>query len=408
MSKKSQAETPVTEATVSTETVVAPPEAPIEVPPEATEVLTSPAAAIEVVDDGRTLAHLVPRLPHLKRVLTRFHRPTLDEIDDAVARLAPEKSKAFTEVMERLNPIKPGVFLARKRTMTPQDIKIYQGIGNDDMRPQMVPVGGVYTRDGRILAVPNNFANVIKAPQSVRAIVISIYEGQSFWPSRGDDGKGRVPPGEHPFEKIPFSMVSERPYCRSLDQVRGDVFGDCASCTYRPFAERGVPNDCKTDMQLYVVLADFTGLYRILLTGRSVGNAGKSIAKWMNNWSNPWARVFEFEAVAKTGEKNSSNRWFEWQVRLAVSQEYPEGIPTTEEEKKLFQLLSNQVSAELYFPNLVNLYNQSFRSKGGIEGGGEKKASSLNDVSDLNAAIASAEAAATKNPEAVDYSTNNL
>jgi len=412
MSKKDKTST-VENPTTETPPAETTPVAPIEASPEATEIVKAPPAAIEVANDGRTMAHLIPRLPHLKRMLSRIQRPTLDEIEEAVTKLAPEKSRAFSEVLERLDPIKPGIHLSQSQTMRPRDIKIYQGLGEDDMRPQMVPVGGVYTKDGRILAVPRKFADLLKAPQTFKAVVVNIFGRQSFWPPRGkgkngeNEGKGRVPPGEHPFEKTPFSLMSGTPYCQSLDRERGDVFGDCHSCIYRPWPDRETPGDCKKDIELYVVLADFTGIYRIQLTGRSVGNAGKSLGEWMKNWPNPWHRVFEFEAIAKSGEE-TKNAWFEWQVRLAVSPEQPEGIPPTEEEKNLYKLLSAQITAELYLPNLANSYAKSFRASEELGSGKEKKASALNDVSDLNAAIASAEAAATKAPDAIDYSTNNL
>jgi hypothetical protein len=408
MGKKDKHESDNTTPEATVEAVPTVQAIPAEEPVHAVEVITNPTAEgtvtapppAEAIPEGQTLAHLVPTLPHLKRILTRFHMPTMDDVEDALEKLTPEKKRAFQDVLERMNPVKPGVHLARNASLMPLDIKVYQGTGNDEMRPPLCPPGGIYTKDSRILAAPREFAAHTRAPVAMVAAVINIYEGQNFWPPR-EGSDGTVPTGIHPHDDIPFNMITGKPYCRSLDRIRGETFGDCASCRFKPFREKGV-RECAQDVQLFVVLQGFTGLYRMILTGTSVRNAGQSIVNRIRHWPYPWYRLFEFDTVSKT---EGHLRWFEMQARPAVSPDFPEGIVPDAHEQFLYSLLSAYIDGKVYFPQLSYIYKQSNKAS---EAPKEIDPAKGGGVADLDAQIAAAEAANKGGGGPVDYSTRNI
>ena len=311
---------------------------------QSTEIVPAPATDIAVdVPVSALTQKYINALPEWQQYLEQVAPPAPTEIDHALAKLSDDKRKAFLGALSRMNPVKLGQHTSRREFTLP-DIRTYHGTGNDEMRPSDCPTGGIYGTDGRLLAAPKAaLANLKHNPKhaklgtTVAGFVVGVHEAGTFWPPRS----GNMPEG--------VEVRANMPICRTLDRKRGDYFGSCAACTYRPFKDNK-PNKeaCRNEDHVYFVLADFSGVYRVSFSSTSIKPGSGAIKKKSRPWDAYYSHVFELDARERT---EGSNRWFE--LSAEVSTEVPD---PTEEEAALLNALTRQIDYEIFFPRLYALY----------------------------------------------------
>lgn len=333
MSKKQNKQTE--QATTNTPTTT-------EAEPMTTEIVSPATDALDVPVSALTKKYS-EALPEWQQYLEQVAPPSVGEVDRAISGLAEPKRKAFLSALARMNPVKLGQHTSRREFSLP-DIRIYHGTGNDEMRPADCPTGGIYGTDGRLLAAPKAaLANLKHNPKhaglgtAISGFVIGMHEAGTFWPPR----TGTLPAG--------VEVRTNVPICRTLDRKRGDYFGSCEACVYRPFKDGKSNKDaCRNEDHAYFVLADFSGVYRIVFSGTSIKPGSAAIKKKSRPWEAYFSHAFDLDARERT---ENSNRWFE--LTADVSTDAPE---PSEAELVLLNALTRQIDYEIFFPRVYSIY----------------------------------------------------
>lgn len=315
-------------------------------------------------------------LPKPVRIALESSAPVEEgEMAALVEQLSDDKRSSFEEFVAKMNPVKAGIVVADAKFRIP-NIRLYHGVGDDASRPKLAPVGSIYTSDGKIVAVWDaDQAGLLKVGQTFKAAVVGLQETRSWWKPR--DKSYVLPPDVDP--------NSNAPICRSLDRKRGDRYGSCSACPHRPYANGKYDgNGCHDEVQIYLVPADFSGIYQMTLKGASIKNAVQPFRRALQTMVDPWDRWFAF-GIAE--EKNNSGRWFS----LTASQVPGATGVVAENEKHVLGVISRQVMNEVYRPALQNIYERS----------------AVPAAVEASADMAAVIAAATGGPSP-DYSKNNL
>lgn len=341
------ASTPAESAPVAAES--APAEAVAEVVPATETGITVTGgeavteAPSELVATSALLKKYQAALPAHAQYLSQVTPPNRDELSEAIEVLPSANKAAMVEAFSRMNPVKVGQHTA-KRDFSLPDIRIYHGTGTDEQRPGDCPTGGIYSTDGRVLAAPKEaLANLRFNPKHTNlkevlsGYVIGVHEAATFWPPRN------APPPEG------VEVRNNMPICRSIDRERGDYFGSCKSCVYLAFKD-GKPNKdaCRNEDHVYVVLADFSGVYRIVVSGTSVKPGSRAVKTKSKSWSSYYAHAFDFDARAET---QGTNRWFELNANVSSA---PDPTP---EQTAVLNILARQIDFQIYYPTLYRIYS---------------------------------------------------
>lgn len=320
-------------------------------------------------------------LPEWQQYLEQVAPPAPGEIDRALTALQENKRKAFLSALARMNPVKLGQHTSRREFNLP-DLRVYHGTGNDEMRPAECPTGGIYGTDGRLLAATKaTLPSLAFNPKfrdlgtTVRGFVISMHEAATFWPPR----TGQLPAG--------IEVRANVPICRTLDRKRGDYFGSCDACVYRPFKDGKSNKDaCRNEDHAYFVLADFSGVYRVVFSGTSIKPGSAAIKKKTRPWPSYFAQAFELDARERT---EGSNRWFELTAEVSATVAAPD-----EAESTLLSALTRQIDYEIFFPRIYAMYTTP-----------PKAVATQGTVSDMDSLLAAAGGAADAKK---DVSNKNL
>jgi hypothetical protein len=316
------------------------------------------------------------KLPKPVRIALEHSHPVEEgEMVAMVEQLSTDKREAFEEFVAKMNPLKDGIVVADARFKIP-NIRIYHGVGDDVSRPKLAPVGSLYNSDGRIMAVwdPDQ-AELLKIKQTFTAAVVGLQETRSWWKPR--DKNYILPPDVDP--------NSNAPICKSLDRKLGDRYASCGACPHRPYANGKYNNNgCTDEVQLYLVPADFSGIYQMTLKGASVKDAVQPFRRALQTMIKPWDRWFNF---GLSEQKNAVGRWFSLTAAPVTG---PAGL-VNEEEQHVLSVISRQVINEVYRPALQALYERSTPAPIAQEASADMQALLLN--------------AGGKAP---DYSNNNL
>lgn len=365
------------------------PAAAVESAPVSSELAPVAASSVVEVTADVPVHALTKRyseaLPHMAAYLEQVTPPKPGEIQAALEALSQDKRANFAAALARMNPVKAGQHTSRQDFRLPE-MRMFHGTGTDELRPSDCPQGGIYTTDGRILAAPKEaLANLKHNPKyskltsSVVGYVIGVHEAHTFWPPRS----GELPPG--------VEVRANMPICRSLDRKRGDYFGACDACVYRPFKD-GKPNgkgSCRNEDHVYFVLADFSGVYRCVVHGKSIKPGSATIKKKTRPWLSYYDHAFELEAKPAS---QGTDRWFELTASQAVDTPDP-----TAEESVLLNALVRQVDYEVFFPQLYGIYTAE-----------PKANAAAGTTSDMDALLKNAGAATAPSGGAKDVSKNNL
>jgi hypothetical protein len=315
-------------------------------------------------------------LPKPVRMAIESSLPVEDGEMVALTEQLPDLEREnFEDFVAKMNPLKEGIVVADAKFRVPS-IRIYHGVGDDAGRPKLAPVGSTYTSDGKILSVwDKDQAELLKSAQFFKAAVVGLQEVRSWWKPRNKDYV--LPPDVDP--------NSNAPICKSLDRKRGDRYGACPACPHRPYANgKYDSNSCTDEIQIYLVLEDFSGIYQMTLKGASIKNAVQPFRRALATMVKPWDRWFGFGLAE---EKNAIGRWFSLTATPIMGNS---GV-VAPAQHNLLSVISRQVMNEVYRPALQSLYERSAVTPAPSE-----------TSADMQALIASVSGAAP------DYSKNNL
>ena len=301
-------------------------------PAEETAIVkTESATAIvptseEFADKMAQKLALSKRLPAAIRgkFLMKKERPEPEKLFEIVMALPADKQERMMELVRKTRPDKQGAHFA-KEGFTPTIIRLYQGTGTDPLRPADMPPGQYYTGDSRVIG--KRFVGAI----------LGIYEGRILWPLKGQAGTGETPQGKAPL-------------CVSLDQKKGNKYGDCATCPNfnKPYNQGG----CTREIVAWLIDDKMNSIYELRFSKTSEG-AGTALVKVLQKSDNLWDRWFEFTTQERVEE---DRRWFVIKCATAVSDDGKQ-LATPKDLHPLFESLSLVLDYDVYYPALANAYD---------------------------------------------------
>ena len=307
----------------------------------------NPDKPLDVYKPG-VFVELISLFPLDARYLKQIQPVPDEELTEALKTLPEAKRAAFQEALDRMNPVKIGSHSRRRDGLTIFDVRINHGTGNDETRPKGTPEGGLYSTDSRILATGDrDLAAALRAPELFDAYVIFDRKGNTYWPPRDEDKKDDG--GE---------TRSNAPLCRSVDAEKGDVYGSCDACPYRPFVNGSKPGDdeCRGEVVMYVVPADFSGIYRFVFTGTNT-KAGRSVVTKFAAWREKWDHPFAFKTKKEVDKNDSKRRWF------VVEAEPQRSVAPSPEERAFLLLLARKIDTEVYWTERRRIHLAAAKAK---------------------------------------------
>jgi hypothetical protein len=295
---------------------------------------------------------LIQLFPLDARYLKQTQPVTDDELQEALKPLPAAKREAFSQALERMNPVKLGSHSRRRDALTIFDLRINHGTGNDETRPKGTPEGALYSTDSRIQATGDrDLAAALRAPEILDAYIIIDRRGNTYWPPNEDDTDkaGKTEETE---------ARSRAPLCRSIDGEKGDVFGSCEACPNRPFKNGSKPeeDECRGEIVLYVVPVDFSGVYRFVLNGTNT-KAGREIIKKYAPWRENWDHPFAFKTRKEVSKKDSKQRWF------IVEADPQRNVVPSAEERAFLRALTRKIDTEVYWVERRRIHLAASRAK---------------------------------------------
>ena len=141
------------------------------------------------------------------------------------------------------------------------------------------------------------------------------------------------------------------PLCRSVDGEKGDVNGSCDACPVRPFVNGNKPGDdeCRTEVVIYVVPVDFSGIYRFVFNGTNA-KAGRDIIKKYSAWRENWDHPFSFKTKKEVSKTDKDKRWF-------LAEADPQrSVGPTAEERAFLRLITRKIDTEMYWPERRHIH----------------------------------------------------
>lgn len=284
---------------------------------------------------------LAERVPATKRDdLLTLVRPTPTALNALIEKLPAEDQEIMMTMAARTNPKKQGSHGSRTG-FQPIPIRLYQGTGNDAMRPPKLPSGEYYTGDSRALG--DNFT----------AVVIGYYDHRTLWPAR-DSGE-------------------KNPICVSIDRKVGSRYGDCSKCpnSTKKYTEGG----CTLETTFFLMITDVEtpGIYSLTLSKTSLA-AGTALKKIVDRSNALWDRVIRFEAQERT---EGDRRWFVVKAGPVTDAKNPQAGYSKKTLHPMFDAFSRIMDADVYYPMLADSYD---RSKGADTAGTAVNAETVDEA----------------------------
>lgn len=358
------------------------------------EIVTAPTAQTTAIarsddreDDGRTLLHLVPLLPHKAHRLKKFVRASDDDFGNAYSALDPASQDAVDELLARMSGDKMGIEDDSKG-FRPMTLKIRQGANNDANCPELCDVGGIYTSDGRVLTAPTELlAKKGGVPLSQRLIVLASWHGRVMFAPRVN---GVVTP-------LPeFGDASTNiPYCQSMDRQKGRPVknvpnvGTCKGCPYEPWKVRGEPNLCTNQVSAVILLVRtdsngniivFDGLYQVDFSKTSEP-AGQNLHEAVAKGKYAWEFMAELMTKKVAGKPGQSD-YYVYETKL-VTDGSGRPLKTPDANLPMLEVFWKKLMAEYFYPRLGFIYSPVTDRTGGPSG-------PTSDMSDLERNAANA------------------
>jgi hypothetical protein len=271
---------------------------------------------------------LAERLPaRYKDDVVLMVRPSPSALAGIVQKLPATDQERMMELIRKLNPKKQGAHTERTG-FAPTIVRLFQGTGDDPLRPADLPPGHFYTSDSRALG--KNFVGA----------VLGFYEGRILWPPQGQKGEGS----------------SKVPLCVSMDRVKGSRYGECGTCPKANMQYN--QGGCTRDVCVYLLDKGMTGIYELHFSKTSEG-AGNALIKVITKSENIWDRWITFSTEER---KEEGRRWFVQKATPVTEGE----TATNKGLHDLFVGLSKVLDCDVYFPGLANTYD---RAKSSTEAG---------------------------------------
>lgn len=284
-----------------------------------TTALASPSDAALWREQAKRLAE---RVPVEKRDDVLFlARPSPTQLHQLVEQLPAASQEKMMELVRKTRPKKQGAH-GNKQGFSPIGVRLYQGTGNDPLRPPKMTPGEFYSADSRVLG------------DKLDVAVLGFYEGRTLWPTR-DSGE-------------------KNPLCWSWDRNMGTRYGECAKCPNA--SKRYTDGGCAVDITFWFIDLEMTGIYTLTFSKTSYG-AGTALQKVITKSDNLWDRVIRLEAQERTNEKKE--RWYVIKASPIADPKNPKAGYTDKTVHKLFEALSQVIDADVYYPSLADVYDRA-------------------------------------------------
>lgn len=280
---------------------------------ETAMVVAAPAALEKVCPIDEKLAAFLPA--GIRARLDKEVRPTSEDMEAAVAALPPDLQEKFHLLLERINPEKEGDFSGRPGFST-AIMKIYQGTGNDQNRPEECGEGQFYTAN----------AQIFKGPIDI--VLLMAWSGRTLWPKRGEEDGG-----------------SKGPLCHSYDNVHGDKWGDCETCDFSGMKYND--GGCSRGSGIIFTDKDFSGLYEAVLDKTSY-SVGARLLKQARAQTNLWDRTVRIGS-SKEVNKEKNYKWYTWTAQLTQEQ-------VDLKVQRVLMLLSRWIRLDTHYTRIARTY----------------------------------------------------
>lgn len=231
------------------------------------------------------------------KVLKDFPTETKQRMAGLIKRLGPNSTVLdFGEDAQRIPVV---------------DVRIKTG--QSQSAPQEAMPGALYTSNGTVLPTP------------FKATIILVTKGRLKWPD--DEAAERVPE------------------CKSLDRHTGSKYGSCATCDFKPW-NAGKPTGCNDNVSMYLLDADYTGLYRVQFQKTSL-SAGNKLAKAVeDSLERPWV------SIGTSQQQKGSRSWHIYTGAVT-------GDVVDADTEELCQVLQQAVLSSEHIPALASIHQQA-------------------------------------------------
>jgi hypothetical protein len=283
-------------------------------------------------------------------------RPSPKDMISLVGTLSADIQTKVLKLIQKANPKKQGAH-GSKTGFTPTAIRLYQGTGNDAMRPvDMIP-GQMYAADSTIIG------------KEFIGVPVMYFEGRIMWPKKDPAGGDTV----------------SAPLCHSFDRKTGSKYGVCAKCPNEAWGQ-----GCSEEVTIYFVDQNITALYEMKFSKTSQG-AGKAIVNAVSKATNLWDRWI---SVTMEVRVDGSKKWWVFKAAPVADAKNPANNETPKELHPLFDAFSRVITHDIFFTGIADVND---RLKGSADAGGP---ASPGETFDEKALLGNA--ATSDNP---DYST---
>jgi hypothetical protein len=270
---------------------------------------------------------LAARVPVAKRDdVLMLARPTPGQLIELVERLPANSQEKMMELVRKTRPKKQGAH-GNRQGFSPTQVRLYQGTGNDPLRPAKMSPGEFYSTDSRVLG------------DHMDVVVLGYYMGRTLWPAR-DSGE-------------------KNPVCWSWDREVGSRYGECAKCPNA--SKRYTDGGCAMDVTFWFMDLEMSGIYSLTFAKTSYG-AGTALEKVITKSENLWDRVIRLEAQERTNEKKE--RWYVIKASPLADPKNPQVGYTDKALRPMYEALSKVLDADVFYPALADVYD---RSKGNAD-----------------------------------------
>jgi hypothetical protein len=296
--------------------------------------------------DREVLKALANRLPaKYKSDVLFLKRPSSEELFAAIEKLPSDEQDKMITLAAKTRPKKQGVHTTRSG-FQPISVRIYQGTGNDPVRPQKMTPGEFYNAAGIVMG------------EKIEGTVIHVFEGRTLWPAKDAGGDNQ----------------SKAPICVSLDRVEGSKYGSCQACPLSTKAYN--QGGCPKDVTIIFVDKELTGVYSLTFAKTSYA-AGDALVKMLQKSENIWDRQVSITAQERT-EKDY--KWYVIKATPVSDPKNPANNYTPKNLHPIYEMLSKVVDADVYYPQLADIYDRSKNSAdSNANGGGAAKGETIDE-----------------------------
>lgn len=298
-------------------------------------------------DNDGTLGYMAKVLPkEMEKSLRQTKLVTIEEFDNALAALPDEYASGFGSLLAKLNPNNDYMDSSSSGISRLDQLKIDQGAGDATLRPQTSSKGAIYSHpEGCVLTGANDaMAKMMHLPMRLKFYPLALYIGRTFFAPKVD-GVVQAPEG--------VTVKGNSPVCTSHDRKMGNYYGECRVCPQRPFASGSYdPNSCKDVAELFIALADFTGVYRLQISTSGFKSCSQVIEQ-KTKGIKPWEKSFYLSVG--TVKKSPTESYCNW-IATPDTDGDPNGMPTPKAIRPMLELFARQIRTEVHLPQLASIY----------------------------------------------------